>query len=46
MKIKKIIAKLLRLLGFAPCFSTGICGRTTCGYGKLDSNGYWEYELY
>lgn len=23
--------------------STGICGSTTCGSGKLDPNGYWEY---
>jgi hypothetical protein len=24
--------------------STGICGRITRGYGKLDANGYWEHE--
>ena len=24
--------------------STGICGRITRGYGRLDHNGYWEFE--
>jgi hypothetical protein len=31
--------------GEIPCFSTGICGSTTVGYGKLDWNGYFEYPL-
>ena len=26
-------------------FSTGICGLTTAGYGKLDEFGYFEYPL-
>lgn len=32
--------------GEKPSFSTGICGSLTCGYGKLDENGYWELPLY
>ena len=28
--------------GIKPKFSTGICGRDTCGYGELDQYGYWE----
>lgn len=32
--------------GEKPTFSTGICGSWTCGYGKLDANGYWEFPLY
>lgn len=31
--------------GFKPCFSTGICGSLTAGYGRLSDNGYWEYPL-
>ena len=45
-KIKEFIAKLLYFIGIKPCYSTGICGSSTCGYGKLDRNGYWEYPLY
>lgn len=32
--------------GREPMFSTGICGSLTCGYGKLDYAGYWQYPLY
>ena len=32
--------------GVRPCFSTGICESLTCGYGKLDDHGYWEFPLY
>ena len=32
--------------GELPSFSTGICGSLTCGYGKLDDYGYWEFPLY
>ena len=32
--------------GKKPAFSTGICESLTCGYGKLDDNGYWEFPLY
>lgn len=31
--------------GEKPMYSTGICGAVTCGYGKLDYNGYWEFPL-
>lgn len=31
--------------GFKPTASTGIHGGLTLGYGKLDHNGYWQYEL-
>lgn len=31
--------------GEKPTYSTGICGALTCGYGKLDENGYWEFPL-
>jgi hypothetical protein len=26
-------------------FSTGVCGSLTCGYGKCDEYGYWEFPL-
>lgn len=29
-----------------PGFSEGVCGGLTCGYGKLDNYGYWEFPLY
>lgn len=32
--------------GEKPGFSTGICESLTCGYGKLDEYGYWEFPLY
>jgi hypothetical protein len=32
--------------GVRPGFSTGTCGHLTCGYGKLDQYGYWQYPLY
>jgi len=32
--------------GKTPMFSTGICESLTCGYGKLDEYGYWEFPLY
>lgn len=32
--------------GEKPTFSTGVCGSLTCGYGNLDSLGYWEYPLF
>ena len=44
--MKHMIAKLLKILGFKPYYSTGICGNKTYGYGKLSDIGYWEYPLY
>ena len=32
--------------GDDPSFSTGICESLTCGYGKLDDYGYWQFPLY
>lgn len=33
--------------GIEPSFSTGIADRElTCGYGKLNEYGYWEFPLY
>lgn len=28
-----------------PCYSTGIHGGTTCGYGELSHNGYWQFPV-
>ena len=41
-------AEALRLwkIGMRPKFSAGVCGSLTCGYGKLDEYGYWQYPLY
>lgn len=43
--MKQLIAKLLFRLGFKYCVSTDIAGNTTKGYGKLDNNGFWQYQL-
>lgn len=40
------VAKELFSRGEKPCFSTGICGLLTCGYGKLDGYGYWQFPLH
>lgn len=32
--------------GIEPGFSIGVCEFITCGYGKLNSSGYWEFPLY
>ena len=39
------IATILYHLGFKYCVSTGIHGDTTYGYGELDDNGFWEYNI-
>lgn len=41
-----MVAKILQAIGVQPKISTGICGRTTYGYGKLDPNGYWQFMLH
>lgn len=43
--LQEQIGALLYVLGRAPHISTGICGTTTFGYGKLDNNGYWQYPV-
>lgn len=44
--IQHLIALVLKCLGFKPNYSTGIHNKETCGYGKLDSNGFFKYPLY
>jgi hypothetical protein len=44
--MKEKIAKVLYFFGFKPTYSQGLHGGTTCGYGTLDPNGYFEYPLY
>jgi len=43
--MKRLIAKLLKFLGFKPSVSTGIHGYITYGYGKLSFNGFWQFPL-
>lgn len=43
---KEAEAKRRYAAGEKPMVSIGICGSLTCGYGNLDSLGYWEYPLY
>lgn len=39
--------KIIPACGNPECgISTGICGNTTCGTGKLDQHGYWEFPCY
>lgn len=33
------------LQGERPCYSTGIHGSLTAGYGRLDDYGFWQYPL-
>ena len=40
------IARLLYAIGISPWVSSGLCGSTTYGYGKLNANGYWQFDLY
>jgi hypothetical protein len=40
-----LIAKILYFLGFKYKVSTDIGGSTTRGYGKLDPNGFWQFQL-
>lgn len=32
--------------GQDPSFSTGVCESLTCGYGRLDDYGYFQFPLY
>ncbi len=43
--MNKIIAKILKFLGFKPKVSTGVHGFLTYGYGRLSDNGFWQYPL-
>ena len=44
-KARCLFGEILFALKVKPCYSHGICGMTTCGYGKLSSNGYWQYPV-
>ena len=39
-------ARLFWMSGERPSYSTGLDGELTCGYGRLDHYGYWQYPLY
>lgn len=43
--LRRRIGEFLFFLGKKPCYSTGICGNMTCGYGQLGSYGYWQYPV-
>ena len=43
--MERLIAKILKALGFMPGVSTGIHGYLTYGYGKLDVYGFWQFPL-
>ena len=43
--IKCFIANLLYKLGFKPQHSWSIADYETIGYGKLDVNGHFDYEI-
>lgn len=42
---EEVLALRYFLDGVAPCYSTGIDGGLTAGYGRLDDNGFWQYPL-
>ena len=45
--LRYILAIILFRLGFKYRSSTGINkGEITCGYGKLDNWGYWQFPLF
>lgn len=39
------VAIELYFAGYKPNFSTSIADQVTAGYGLLDSNGFWQYQL-
>lgn len=45
MNWRKIIAKILSNVGIRPTYSHNIAGELTCGYGKLDDYGFWQFPL-
>lgn len=40
------VARFLFLLNIAPTWTTNIADQMTCGYGKCDPNGFWQFELW
>jgi hypothetical protein len=43
--VTELLARLLYFLRVEPNVSTGICGSLTFGYGHLDHNGYWKFQV-
>ena len=39
------IGQILFALKFKPHYSTGVHGFTTCGYGRLDDNGFFRFTV-
>lgn len=39
------VAASLYAVGFRPCASTGIHGALTFGYGNLNFNGFWQFQI-
>ena len=44
-EFNELIGLLLYVFGFQHRTSSGIDGGLTRGYGKLDDNGYWQYQI-
>lgn len=42
-RVQEFVGETLYRLGFEPTWSSGIDGGYTAGFGKLDTNGYWQY---
>ncbi len=43
---KKRVGAFLHFIG-KPCgYSTDISGASSCGYGDLDNNGFWQFPYY
>jgi hypothetical protein len=39
------IARILYRIGIKPTWSSNIADELTCGYGRLDNNGFWRFQL-
>lgn len=39
------VAERMLRSGMKPGYSKGLLGEITCGYGRLDKYGYWQYPL-
>lgn len=44
--LQEWVGSMLYRLRLTPKWSTGIHGGTTAGYGKLDTNGYWQFPAW
>ena len=45
LEVRADVAAFFQAVGVRPCYSTGIHGLITRGYGRLDDYGFWEYPL-